>query len=97
MVATAISGPAQVYSTSSDSRAIVEPTTLTMDSRRAPRRLASRMAASVSMVSPDWLITRARVRSVTMGSQYRNSEARVTSTGMRSSRSRMYLAATPTW
>ena len=97
MVATAISGPAQVYSTSSDSRAMVEPTTLTMDSSRAPRRLASRMAARVSMVSPDWLMTRARVRWDTMGRQYRNSEARVTSTGMRSSRSRIYLAAIPTW
>ena len=76
---------------------MVEPTTLTMDKIRAPSRLASRMAARVSMVSPDWLMTNARVCLVTMGAQYRNSEARVTSTGMRSSRSKMYLAAIPTW
>ena len=41
----------------SDSRAIVEPTTFTMPSARAPRRCASRMAASVSAVSPDCEIT----------------------------------------
>ena len=33
---------------------MVEPTTLTSPMVRAPRRLASRMAASVSAVSPDW-------------------------------------------
>ena len=36
----------------STSRAIVEPTTLTRPTVRAPRRLASRIAASVSAVSP---------------------------------------------
>ena len=76
---------------------MVEPTTFTTDRTRAPLRLASRRAARVSMVSPDWLMTSARVRLLTMGSQYRNSEARATSTGLRSSFSRMYLAATPTW
>ena len=48
---------------------MVEPTTLTMDSTLAPSLLASRMAARVSMVSPDWLMTRTSVFSVTMGSQ----------------------------
>ena len=51
----------------SSSRAIVEPTTFTMPSVFAPRRLASRIAASVSAVSPDWEITMHSVRSVTIG------------------------------
>ena len=41
----------------SASRAIVEPTTFTRPSVRAPRRFASRIAASVSAVSPDCEIT----------------------------------------
>ena len=97
LVATAISGPAQVYSTSSASRAMELPTTLTMASVRAPRRLASRMAAMVSRVSPDWLITTTRLCSSTSGSLYRNSEARSTCTGRRSSRSQLYLLTMPTW
>ena len=68
VVATAISGPAQVYSTSSDSRAMEEPTTLTMDRMRAPRFLASRRAAMVSSVSPDWLMTMTRSPWDTSGS-----------------------------
>ena len=57
VVATAISGPAQVYNTSSDSRAMELPTTFTTDRILAPRLLASRSAAMVSRVSPDWLMT----------------------------------------
>ena len=57
VVATEISGPAQVYSTPSASRAIVEETTFTIAIVNAPACLARRMAASVSAVSPDWLIT----------------------------------------
>ena len=95
VVATEISGPAQVYSTSSLSAAMELPTTLTMDSTRAPRRLASRMAARVSAVSPDWLMTMARVFASTMGSRYRNSDATSTSTGMRVSFSSTYLPTTP--
>ena len=97
MVATAISGPAQVYSTWSDSRAMEEPTTLTMDKIFPPSRRASRKAAMVSRVSPDWLMTITRVCSSTMGSMYRNSEPSATSTGMRVSRSRWYLPTMPTW
>ena len=97
MVATAISGPAQVYSTSSDSRAMEEPTTLTMERMRAPRFLASRNAAMESSVSPDWLMTIARSPGPMMGSLYRNSEARHTSTLRRSIRSRLYLPTMPTW
>ena len=97
MVATAISGPAQVYSTSSASRAMEEPTTFTTASVRPPRRLASRMAAMVSSVSPDWLMTMTRDFSSTSGSQYRNSEASITSTGRRVSRSQLYLLTMATW
>ncbi|MPN01197.1 hypothetical protein SDC9_148403 [bioreactor metagenome] len=97
VVATAISGPAQVYSTSSASRAIEDPTTLTMARVRPPRRLASRMAAMVSSVSPDWLMTTTRDCSSTSGSQYRNSLANTTSTGRRSSFSQLYLLTMPTW
>ena len=50
------------------------------------------MAAMVSSVSPDWLMTMASVPSSTMGSEYRNSDARQTSTGMRVSFSRLYFA-----
>ena len=74
-----------------------EPTTLTMASTLAPSRLASRRAAMVSRVSPDWLMTITRVWASTMGSMYRNSEARATSTGLRSSRSRWYFPTMPTW
>ena len=97
MVATAISGPAQVYSTWSLSRAMEEPATLTMERILAPRRRASRRAAMVSKVSPDWLMTTTKVRSSTMGSMYRNSEASVTSTGRRSICSRLYFPTMPTW
>ena len=51
----------------SDSRAIVEPTTFTIPSARAPRRCASRIAASVSAVSPDCEITMHSVLSLMIG------------------------------
>ena len=57
--------------------------TFTMESTRAPRRLASLSDASVSAVSPDWEIPTTSVRSSTIGSRYRNSWARSTSVGMR--------------
>ena len=53
VVATAISGPAQVYRVWSASFAMVLPTTLTMASVLAPRLWHSFMAAMVSAVSPD--------------------------------------------
>src|SRR5437867_2233785 len=43
------------------------------------------MAASVSAVSPDWLIPMTRLLGVMIGSRYRNSEALSTSTGTRAS------------
>ena len=51
----------------SSSRAIVEPTWFTRPSVFAPRRFASRIAASVSAVSPDCEITMHSVLSVTIG------------------------------
>jgi len=45
----------------------VEPTTLTTPSASAPFSFASRKAASVSAVSPDWLMATATVPSSTSG------------------------------
>ena len=81
--ATAISGPAHVYITWSASRAIEEPTTFVIAKVFAPRRLDSLSAASVSLVSPDWLITIVSVCSSMIGSRYLNSEAISISTGIR--------------
>ena len=69
VVATAISGPAQVYSTASASRAMELPTTLTMPSVRTPRALHSRRAARLSAVSPLWLMMMARASSSSTGSR----------------------------
>mmetsp|Transcript_58035 Transcript_58035/g.138153 ORF Transcript_58035/g.138153 Transcript_58035/m.138153 type:complete len:265 (-) Transcript_58035:886-1680(-) len=89
--ATPISGPACRWIPASVSRAIVEPTVLTIPSTRQPASLAWRSAARVSAVSPDWEMT------MTMSSsgrstteRYLNSEAYSTSTGMRQSDSSMY-------
>src|SRR5919198_797280 len=71
----------------SSSRAMVDPTTFTSPSVLAPRRFASRIAASVSAVSPDCEITMLSVFFVTIGFRYRNSDAYSTSTGMRASSS----------
>ena len=67
--ATATSGPAWVYSTASDSRGIVEPWVLQIDSVRAPCSRAYLTAIRVSMVSPDWLTETTRVRGVSTGSR----------------------------
>ena len=71
------------------------PTTLQTARVRPPRRFASRRAAMVSRVSPDWLMAMTRVCSSTSGSLYRNSEASTASTGRRSSRSQVYFPTTP--
>lgn len=52
--ATAISGPAWVSRTASDSREIVEPGVLTTATTFAPCSRAWQIAWIVSMVSPDW-------------------------------------------
>jgi hypothetical protein len=43
------------------------PTTLQIDTLAAAARFASRSAASVSAVSPDWVMTTASVCLVTIG------------------------------
>ena len=62
--ATPISGPACVRIVPSDSRVIIEPCTLQMESTFAPRSFASRKAAMVSAVSPDCEMTSRSVFSV---------------------------------
>ena len=59
--ATPISGPAWVSSVPAASRVSIEPWTLQMAMGSAPRRFASRNAASVSAVSPLWEMATARV------------------------------------
>ena len=56
VAATPISRPARVYSTPSASRVACEPMMLVSASTVAPRSRARRMAASVSAVSPDWVM-----------------------------------------
>ena len=65
--ATPISGPAWVRMVPLASRVIIEPTTLQIASVFEPFCLASRWAASVSAVSPDWLMQMTSVRSSTIG------------------------------
>ena len=65
--ATAISGPEWMYTPPSDSRGIVEPTTLQMPRTVAPLRFSSRMANRVSAVSPLWDTTKCRVLGSTTG------------------------------
>jgi len=67
--ATLISGPACVYNTPSASRTNDEPTTLQIATTRAPFFRASFTAASVSAVSPDWLIAIISVERSTIGSR----------------------------
>ena len=54
VAATPISSPAWVYRTASTSRVTCEPGEFVIATVRAPRSRASRSAASVSAVSPDW-------------------------------------------
>ena len=60
VLATPISGPAWVGSSSCVSRAMVEVVTLTTAATIMPLVSACRIAASVSAVSPDWLMNRHR-------------------------------------
>ena len=95
VAATPISRPARVKSTPSASRVAWEPTMFVTASTLAPARRAKRMAASVSAVSPDWLMATHKVLGPTTGSRYRNSEATSISTGMRAQRSIAYLPTKP--
>ena len=74
---------------------MVEPWVLQIERVSAPSSAACLTAISVSIVSPDWLIDTTRVRSSTIGSQYRNSCASETSTGMRVQCSMAYFATIP--
>ena len=76
-------------------RAIVEPTALTIPIVERPRRDPSLSAASVSAVSPDWLIASKRVPSSIAGLRYRNSEAYSTLAGIRAISSSMYSPTRP--
>ena len=67
--ATAISGPAWVRITASDSREMVEPGVFTMATTFAPCSRAWRIAWIVSMVSPLWEMATTRVFSPTTGSR----------------------------
>jgi len=97
VAATQISGPACVYSTPSDSRAIVEPTVFVMAMTCEPCWRAWRTACSVSMVSPDWETPRVSVFASSTGSRYRNSLAISISTGSRVQCSIAYFATMPEW
>ena len=63
--------------------------TFTIPMVRQPRRRASRSAARVSAVSPDWLIPSTRVSGVRTAFRYLNSDAYSTVTGIRASSSSM--------
>ncbi len=93
--ATAISGPAHVYITSSASLAIELPTTFVTAIVLAPLALLSLNTANVSAVSPDWLNTITNVFSVIIGSLYLNSEAISVSTDILASFSITLLPITP--
>ena len=67
VAATPISRPARVYSTPSASRVACEPMTFVTASTVAPRSRASRIAASVSAVSPDWVMPMTRSPGPTTG------------------------------
>ena len=54
--ATPISRPARVYSTASTSRVTCVPSWFVIARVRAPCSRASRIAAIVSAVSPDWVM-----------------------------------------
>ena len=69
VAATPISSPARVYSTPSASRVAWLPMTLVMARTLAPFSRASRIAARVSGVSPDWVMPTTRSRSSTTGSR----------------------------
>ena len=67
VAATEISRPERVNSTPSASRVACEPMMLVTASTLAPRERASRIAASVSAVSPDWVMPITRSPGPTIG------------------------------
>ncbi len=69
VLATQISGPATVSSTRSLSRAMVLSATFSTERMCWPPARRLRRAASVSAVSPDWLISRPSPPSASGGSR----------------------------
>ena len=69
VAATPISSPARVKRTPSASRVACEPITFVIASTVAPRSRASRIAASVSAVSPDCEMPMTRSPGPTTGSR----------------------------
>ena len=69
VAATPTSSPARVKRTPSASRVACEPMMFVTASTFAPRSCARRMAASVSAVSPDWVMPTTRSRGPTTGSR----------------------------
>ena len=69
VAATPISRPARVKSTASESRVAWLPITLVTASTLAPPSRARRIAASVSAVSPDWVMPMTRSFSRRTGSR----------------------------
>jgi hypothetical protein len=67
--ATPISGPVCIEMKPSAMRMACEPIALTIDHSTAPFLRPSSIAASVSAVSPDWLIASTTVFSSTIGSR----------------------------
>ena len=68
VAATPISGPACVSSTASACSQICEPSTFVTATVGAPSSFARRIAASVSRVSPDWLMASTTSSASTAGS-----------------------------
>ena len=69
VAATPISSPARVKRTASASRVAWLPIMLVTASTVAPRSRANRIAASVSAVSPDWVMPITRSSAPTTGSR----------------------------
>ena len=69
VAATPISSPARVKSTASESRVAWLPMMFVSARTFAPRSRARRIAASVSAVSPDWVMPMTRSSSFTTGSR----------------------------
>ena len=69
VAATEISRPERVKSTASASRVACEPITFVTARTVAPRSRARRIAASVSAVSPDWVMPITRSPGPTTGSR----------------------------
>lgn len=97
VLATPISGPALIWIPQWDSLEIVDPTTLTTPTLRAPRSMQYLIARIVSAVSPDWE-TKMHVSSLKIGVlRSRKSDASSTETGISVNSSKMARVCFLTW